>query len=221
MHVRAVRASPTAGPTRPDRHGRTDATDDRPAMTDFAAVADWFEDHAGACRLYARQWLDAGAADDAVQEAFVRLMRLDTPPDSPRAWLFAAVRHLALTACRSDARRGSRERSAGERSAGGRRPAGGDFAASAGDAIDARLAAEALGDLPPRQREAVVLRLWGGLGYAEAASVAGVSLSTAHADYAAAIASLRRRLDPERPGRPGRPGRRAGANRTVTTVETP
>ena len=172
-----------------------------PPATDLSDVADWFDAHAPACRLYARQWLDPAAADDAVQEAFVRLIGLQNPPDSPRAWLFAAVRHLALTAVRSDGRRRARERSTG----GALRA--GDFAPSPEGAVDARLAADALGDLPPRQREAVVLRLWGHLGYADAARVAGVSLATAHADYAAAIAALRRRLDPD--------------HRTVTSADRP
>ncbi len=43
-------------------------------MTDPAKLATWFEAHAAAMVLYARQWLaDRGRAEDVVQEAFVRL----------------------------------------------------------------------------------------------------------------------------------------------------
>ncbi len=40
-----------------------------------------------------------------------------------------------------------------------------------------------------------MLRIWGGLGFAEIAGVLEVAISTAHAEYTAGLADLRRRME--------------------------
>lgn len=155
-------------------------------MTEAAArlLADAFAVHGPACRLYARSF--ALDAEDAQQEAFVRLARRLTAgealPEHLRAWLMKAVRSAAL-----DARRRARRRRLREASA---------FAAppmfQSGEALDAQAAQRALLQLPPRQREAVVLRIWGELGFEAIAQMTGVATSTAHSDFAAGINKLRR-----------------------------
>jgi DNA-directed RNA polymerase specialized sigma24 family protein len=45
--------------------------------------------------------------------------------------------------------------------------------------------------LPDRQREAVVLRVWGGLTLQQIATTMGVAVSTVHDDLARAMALMR------------------------------
>ncbi len=145
---------------------------------------DAYAAHAGVCRRYASQ-LDAHGAEDAAQEAFVklarRLARGDALPEHPRAWLLAATRSAALDARRSRSRRQRRETA---------------FAPPADEpeAVEAEPLLAALRTLPARQREVVVLRLWAGLTFPEAAELIGVAASTAHADYTAAIETMRQIL---------------------------
>ena len=160
-------------------------------VTDAAArlLADAYTAHAPACRLYARSLTPE--ADDAAHEAFVRLARRlaagESMPDVPRAWLLTAVRSAAL-----DARRKSRRRQAREVAAFGAEPPLRLF--EAGDALDAQTAETALMRLPARQREAVILRLWGELGFEAIAQVTGVTTSTAQPDYVSAIRQLQLHL---------------------------
>ena len=145
-----------------------------------------YADHAAACVLYARQ-LSPHAAEDAAQEAFVKLMRRmvsGDPPANVRAWLLTAVRSAALDGRRGEGRRRRREQAVAT-------PL---FAEAATDGLDATAVADALADLSPRRREVLVLRLWCDLGFAEVAELVGVAVSTAHADYAAALDALRRRF---------------------------
>lgn len=149
--------------------------------------------HAAACVLYAQQIVGARLAEDACQEAFVRLfrqvMRGGELPRSVRAWLLMTTRSAALDLLRSEKRRIRREEAAGGRDAFMRDPA----AALQGQELSA-----ALERLPPRQRETVVLRIWGEMGFTDIAQTLGVALSTAHGDYTAGLRALREMLDPKR-----------------------
>ena len=60
--------------------------------------------------------------------------------------------------------------------------------------LDAGAAVAALERLPQEQREAIVARLWGGLGFEQIAAVAGCSASTAFRRYTAGIEALRQLL---------------------------
>src|SRR5580704_6415506 len=62
-----------------------------------------------AMALYARQWLDAASAEDAVQEALTALLMQRHTPDDPTAWMFRAVRNAAIDSARSASRRKQRE----------------------------------------------------------------------------------------------------------------
>ena len=152
-------------------------------------VAEMFAGHARALLLYARQWVDADAAEDVVQRVFVRLLAGRRLPAEPRTWLFRCVRNEAVSAWRSETRRGRRERSAAAAAAAPW------FVPRPGDRIDAGAAQAALAALPPRQREVVTLRIWSGLTLAETAAVTGMPVSSVHAEYHAALAALRQRLE--------------------------
>lgn len=155
---------------------------------DIDRLAGWFDAHAPGLLLYARQWVtDRAAAEDLVQDAFIRLMEQGRPPANVRAWLYRAVRSLAIDAARSSARRGRRERAvAGLRGAW--------FDGRPDDRIDAAAAQAALQELPAVQRQVVVLRLWSGLTLAETAEVSGLPLSTAYDHYRIALATLRQTM---------------------------
>jgi RNA polymerase sigma factor (sigma-70 family) len=142
--------------------------------------------HAAALELFAAQW--TVAPEDVVQEAFIELTKQTSEPDNIVAWLYTVVRHRAISAARATERRRRHE---GLAAAFAERlvPATDDDAA-----IDARIAAEALHQLPENQREVVVARLWGGLGFTEIAAIVGTSTSTTHRRYESAIATLRERL---------------------------
>jgi RNA polymerase sigma-70 factor, ECF subfamily len=153
-------------------------------------IRELFVAHGPALLLYARQWLDRAAAQDVVQDVFVRLIAGGRMPAEPRTWLFRCVRNAAISACRSQGRRGRREGRAG-RAAGG----GGWFVPRVEDRIDAKAAQAALAALPAAQREVVTLRIWSGLTLAQVADVTGMPMSTVYDQYRAAIKAVRERLE--------------------------
>jgi len=107
-------------------------------------------------------------------------------PDDPAAWLYRVVRNRAITAWRSSQRRRRHETAAvGDRSA---------FERSAGDRLDADVAAAALESLSIKLREVVVARIWGGLTFQQIGKLVGVSDSAAHRRYEAALSALREKL---------------------------
>jgi len=144
-----------------------------------------FDAHAGALKLYAAQF--SGTPADVVQEAFLDLVRQTTRPDCTVAWLYRAVRNRAISGIRSAGRRRRHERSAAMLVETW-------FLPSEENAVDGKLATQALQSLPEDQREIVVARIWGGLSFQQFAQVAGVSSSTAHRRYQSALAALRQEL---------------------------
>jgi RNA polymerase sigma-70 factor (ECF subfamily) len=142
-----------------------------------------YRQHAAALRLYARQW--GGAAEDLVQEAFVRLAQQSPAPEQVVPWLYCVVRNQARMDARAAARRRRREAQASSPEA---------WFGAAEEHLDAREAARHLAGLPLEMREVVVARLWGGLTFEEVAQLVGCSLPTAHRRYQAALLELRERL---------------------------
>jgi RNA polymerase sigma factor (sigma-70 family) len=151
-------------------------------------VGEWFETEAGPMVLYARQWLDAGQAEDVVQEAFLRLMQQTNPPDQAKAWLYRAVRNLALNRLRSIGRRRCREEQLADET-----PAW--FESDPGVGIDARQAEAALRRLPAEERELVTLRIWGGLPLDQIASILGWSTATVFRRYRNVLQQLRAEME--------------------------
>ncbi len=143
--------------------------------------------HAAPLALYAAQW--TAAADDAVQEAFVRLVAADPPPDRPVPWLYKVVRNLALDDRRADRRRRRRETLASR------------LRAIDGDGSAVVEIADALESLPDDVRAVVVAHVWGGLTFAEIAESDGGSPSSAHRRYQAGLSALKRLLEKSCPNR--------------------
>lgn len=145
-------------------------------------VGELVDRHAAALVLFPRQWCDA--PEDAVQDAFCKLVALPAPPADPPAWLFRAVRNRAIDLGRGRVRRARREAAAA-------RPESW-FAPDGG--ADAAAAVAALDRLPAEQREVIVARVWGGMTLDQVAAACGCSISTAHRRYEAGVAALRERL---------------------------
>jgi RNA polymerase sigma-70 factor (ECF subfamily) len=149
--------------------------------------------HAAAMALYARQWLDgadSASADDVVQEALTALLAQSPPPRDPVAWMYRAVRNAAIDHARASSRRRRRERVIAEARREWFESSGGDVSA-----IDARAAEEALLGLSQRDREIVVLRIWGDMSLAQIAQIVELSVSTVHGRYTAALSQMRAALE--------------------------
>jgi RNA polymerase sigma-70 factor, ECF subfamily len=125
--------------------------------------------------LFARQWVSCPAdAEDVVQTAFVKFWqrRPDAHPEH-YPLLYAAVRTSAL-----DFRRGSERRARRE----------------ANPAVDVLREDDAFFDHGVEQREVVVLRVWGGLTFAEIATALDQSINTVTSRHRYALEALRREL---------------------------
>ena len=120
----------------------------------------------------------ASAAEDVVQDVFIRFAELWRGPLEPdsrmTAWLRTTAHNLAVDAMRADARRAELHRRHAEESGVSTPPAPGQGGA---DAVSdgAAAAAEALASLPPRERELVVLKVYEGKSYKEIAAETGLS----------------------------------------------
>jgi RNA polymerase sigma-70 factor (ECF subfamily) len=132
--------------------------------------------------LFAKQWKHS-AAEDVVQEAFVKLMKQKVFPNNPVAWLYATVRNLSNNELRSQRRRIRRELDVQEGK--------GLF-----DVSDLQRNEEveqlthALESLDLEYREVIVAKIWGGLTYEEIAEMTGSSRSNVHRKYQEGIKRL-------------------------------
>ena len=142
--------------------------------------------------LFARQHVASLVdAEDALQEAFVRFWRSRDRVRDPLPYLYACVRTAALDLSRGAQRRHQRESLAA-------RPADQAWFDTAAGKADRREAIEqALSGLPVEQREALVMRTWGGATFHQIGETLGVSSKTAAARYEAAIELLSTLLSEE------------------------
>jgi RNA polymerase sigma-70 factor (ECF subfamily) len=155
------------------------------SQLDPDSLARLLDRHGAALVLYARQW--CAAAEDVVQEAFIRLAGQPVAPQEPASWLYRAVRNGAINAARGAGRRARREAAVAWRGEPW-------FCPSPDDRLDAAAATEALAELPIHERETIVARLWGGLAFDEIARLTDSSTSTVHRWYQRGLESLRERL---------------------------
>src|SRR5262249_735542 len=150
------------------------------------------DEHAAALTLFARQW--CAAAEDVVQEAFIKLAAQRPAPDHVVPWLYRVVRNRSLTARRAELRRRHHEQAA----AGARAW----FVLPEAAALDIEQVTQALQDLPAEQREVIVAHLWGRLPFEQIADLVGTSSSSAHRWYVRGLAALRERLGESCPTSP-------------------
>lgn len=169
--------------------GPRDGMSDIGTATDAGlAVTELYQAHAlGLTRLAFIMLGDRHAAEDVVQEAFYGLYRAwGRLPDHGN--VLGYLRVSVLNGCRSAVRRAHRVP----------RPLAVPPAASAEAVVlvseEQRAAVAALRRLPPRQREALVLRYFADLPEYEIALVMGVSRGTVKSTTARALAALGRML---------------------------
>lgn len=158
---------------------------------DALQLAKLIECQAASLQLWVRG--RCASAEDVVQEAFCRLATQEPPPDNPTAWLYRVCRNLAEKQRLSDERRKQREQYHTQ------------LRARSSDQFDPREMMETLAaveQLDDEQREIVVARIWGRLSLEEVAKLCGVSTSTAHRRYEAALAVLRSKLESKCENRP-------------------
>jgi RNA polymerase sigma-70 factor (ECF subfamily) len=153
----------------------------------------WLARHGPALVLYARQWV-AGCshadAEDAAQEGFVRFWKSCARAADPLAYLYTCVRSAAM-----DQHRQGVARRAHDQVAMQRQPAWFEASSEAiSNVIDVQ---SALGELPEGQREVVILKIWGGLTFAQIGDVAGIASNTAASRYRYAMEKLEAILSDE------------------------
>ena len=144
----------------------------------------WYERHGPALVAHACGYgLDFASGEDVVHGVFHRLLRQPVSvPENPAGYLYRAVRNAALNARRDGARQMPLEETCFVHSSGGR---------EAGLALQ-----KALATLPEEQREAVIMRIWGGLTLEEIAGISGAPLNTIASRYRYALEKLREALQP-------------------------
>ena len=157
---------------------------------DSRACGELWQRHADSLLLYATTVVgDRAAAEDVLQNVFVRLMGVETPPtfESEAAYLFRAVRNESLNALRS--------RRAAARAFDRLFDSPEDDPREARETLQfGREVALALHELPTDEREAVVLKIWSDLSFPEAASVAGIPEKTLEHRYYRGLAALKQKL---------------------------
>ncbi len=144
--------------------------------------------------LYARQW--CSDPDDAVQEAFVELVRLASAPVDPVAWLFTATKRRAMNQSRGESRRRNRNKLvSGSKS----ETASCWFSSQLESVEEAQQLQLQLERLEPLEREIVVAHVWGELTFAQIATLVEISSSTAHRHFQHALAKLKRAFEKKEP----------------------
>ena len=149
--------------------------------------------------IYATLWRllgDPEQASDCLQDTFLRALRAFPRlrhHEHLRAWLYTIAIHRARSLLRQRARHESRRRELTDELA--------DPQASVGQRVAERETRRhvraAVGRLPPKQREALILRRYQGLSYAEIAAIAGGTAAAARTNVHLAQERLRIWLRPE------------------------
>ena len=122
-------------------------------------------------------------AEDVVQETFVVLMRRSQPPEKPAHYCLRSFRNRALNYRRNLWQRLRRELESRHW-----------FERTPGETGDERAAMQCLAQLPPDQREVIVLKIWHGRTFDEIGSLLDVSPNTAAGRYRYGMEKLRIRL---------------------------
>ena len=128
-------------------------------------------------RRYVQRFVGSPAAEDIVQEAYVRTYEQGRKVGQPKAFLYVTARNLAYNANRHERTAatdlvGDMD-STGVHSDGGRSPEDGLIAEE-----EARLLQEAVERLPPQCRAAFAMKVFQGLSYRQIAGELGISTKT-------------------------------------------
>lgn len=134
--------------------------------------------------LYGRALgLSHGEAEDVVQETFMSLIQRTEPPLRPEHYCIRSFRNRALNYRRSLWRRLAREWESQRW-----------FEQSPSESPAEREAMKALRELPPEQREVIVLKIWHEYTFEEIGELLGLSPNTAAGRYRYGLQKLRASL---------------------------
>lgn len=166
----------------------------RGVMMAAPSLGELVERHRGPVLAYLVRLLgDREDAQDACQETFLRAHRAFTrlaPDSNHRAWLYRIATNSA-----SNLRRRRRRHGRTAEVDVDTLPARASEPAAARERL--RLVARAVEALPPRQRAALMLRRFQGLGYADIAAALGGTETAARANVYQALKKLRAVLEGE------------------------
>jgi RNA polymerase sigma factor (sigma-70 family) len=152
--------------------------------------------YAGPLLTYIRRMVGSEhRSEELFQEVFLAVWVKRTQYKFPmpfRAWLFT----IATNRCREDFRRPRPEVRGGDLLADESSPSREVNPMDAAiQSETAEAVAKAVAQLPPKQREVVVLRVWNQLSYAEIAKVLGAQEATVRSHMHHGLTSMRKQLD--------------------------
>jgi len=135
--------------------------------------------------LYGRALgLGHGEAEDVVQETFLALLQLDTPPEEPERYCVRSFRNRAVNYRRTLWRRLTREWESLRW-----------FEPSEQETPEEQAAMRCLADLPVAQREVIVLKIWHEYTFEEIGGLLEISPNTAAGRYRYGLEKMRTALD--------------------------
>ncbi len=143
-----------------------------------------YEAHAAGLLLYGRALgLSHAEAEDMIQETFLSVLKLEAPPSNAHHYIVRAFRNRSLNARRGLFRRLARELESRS------------WFESHSDQSPRELEAmETLANLPPDQKEVIVLKVWHRLTFEEIGELLDVSPNTAAGRYRYGLQKLRDQL---------------------------
>lgn len=165
-----------------------------------ALIETYLDRRADLVRFFTLRLRSDAAAEDLVQEIYVRAARVagDTPIENPAAYLYRLGSNLMLEQMRGQRRSAARDTAWGETQAMtlGQEQVADEAAADDVVAARQRLAAviRAVGELPPRTQEVFRLHKLEGLSHSETAARLGVSRSAVEKHMIAVLKHLALRL---------------------------
>ena len=144
-----------------------------------------FDEQAEQLILYGRALgLSHGEAEDVVQDTFLALMRLESPPAKLRHYCVRAYRNRALNYRRTLWRRLTREWESVRW-----------FEKNPDETTAERAAMRCLAQLPVEQREAIVLKLWHGCTFEEIGGLLEISPNTVAGRYRYGLQKIKVKLE--------------------------
>ena len=186
--------SATAAPDRAHAGPSDESLVARVAAGDAEAFGALYDRHARAVHSYAlARTGSAPEAEEVCQDAFLALWRhaarFDPGRGGVRAWLVGIARHRAIDRLRAQARRARAEGAAEEAAA--REPLDDSVARAGMERAEASRVRRLLEELPPEQRDALLLVHAGGLSHREVAEACGLPLGTVKGRLRLGLARLR------------------------------
>jgi RNA polymerase sigma-70 factor, ECF subfamily len=159
------------------------------SMANEAAWRRWVEQHTPKLLLFARQRARNEAdAEDLVQEATAEAAaRQDNGAPPPVRLVLATIHRRAIDAARAEDRRVLREQTAF-----GQADEAQWFDTGVENREFGQIVVQALDRIPGIYRDAVTLRIWGELTFAEIGETLGIPANTAASRYRYGLAELRR-----------------------------